>query len=265
MCSALKFIAVVFFCLLLSISSKSADSCRLVFAENLQQQELSLQDQLQGRVLRVLKLLEFTDKQTQRQVRKKMEQLTRLLEVFVNEGDLSDKQMTQFMDLSLELGRTEERLADLEAYFQMDPANLHRVLLTGEDLIADFAYHADLPNLGETKIYFTQSLAEIFNRNGVHREVVFPQLFRGMVSRQGADGLKGFAGNQSYTHPDTGVEYRLVELKKISVDARFLAVHSSSGYLYFFRFISNHHRVEYVAKENILEYFIQHHLDQLEE
>lgn len=218
----------------------------------------SLLSQLQVRFLKVDQGLQISSPQTQRQAHKLMNRLEELVNEFIKKGDLSDKEMERLMKYSAELEVFERRFAEIMDVQSISPIDLNRYLFTDEALQPNFKYNARLPELGEVKVTFSKDVVGLFNQpDGFFRKTMFPLIFRGVVYKTAQDGIKAFTGGLGGILKESeGVEYRLMELKKLGVEGRILIVSTSTGELHFYKYISNHNRIDYVAKEDALQHFL---------
>lgn len=220
----------------------------------------SLMAQLEGRLAKLNHVVSMGSPQSQRQAQKLGRRLTTLIVGFVETGDISDANLEKLMALNVELDKFERRFLDPEIVKFLSPRDLSRYLYTEEPITPNFEYNADLPGLGEVAVEFSKEVAELFSKVGGFRDSLFPIIFNGMVGKVGQDGLKGFTGEHN-TKIVGEVIYTLVELKNIGAGGyRIIAVNSSDGKLVFYKFISNHHRVEYVAKGDFLNSFLRSYL-----
>ena len=148
----------------------------------------------------------------------------------------------------------EEEAADCAEFFK-----LRRILFTGEHIDSNTVYQSlDLPGFGPTRFYISKNVAEFFNKPGLGRDVYFPTIFKGAVTKEGRSGFKPLA-LKSYVD-QRHVEWRVMELKVIGKEWRVVVL-AKEGEIHFFKVFHNHNRVDFIQKENILRDFLRHHYE----
>ncbi len=230
--------------------------------ENLQSQDNTINHplllELNSQSARVQALLSLATTQEQRQWNKRLARIATLLEEFIVEGDLSDKNFLELNNLIQKLTAFIQRLEDLELISLLAPSNFLRTLLARETLIAGMEYHADLPGFGEVTLIFNKEVSETINKSPIYFDNFLPFIFNGLVAKKGQSGLKRLSNESTHFYdPESQIEYQLYELKNTTINQRILAVHASSGHLYFIRYLQNHKRIDYVSKGRFLQTFLQ--------
>ncbi len=142
----------------------------------------------------------------------------------------------------------------------ISPTDLHRYLFTDEQLFPQLTYNAVIPELGPVRVTFSKEIADLFNQTGsVYRKSLFPLVFHGLAKKQGQNGIKAFTGGHTLEKEVNGVVYKLMELKKLGNESRIIIISTSTGELHFYKFIGNHHRIDYLAKEDFIKNFLNNH------
>ncbi len=218
-----------------------------------------LMAQIGARTARLEQALLLTSPQTKRQFSKLAKEIDSLIKNFTETGNITDTNLQKLMALTERLEALEGKFLSIEHAALMSPQDLRRYLYTEEPLNPNTTYRASLPGFGEVAVQFSKEVAKVFNQPGPIRNLGFPIIFNGLVGKTGKDGIKELTGEHNRKAKDD-IEYRLVELKNIGSDYRILIVHTSEGILHFYKYIGNHHRVDYIAKGDFLGSFLRSHL-----
>ncbi|MCO5113135.1 MAG: hypothetical protein M9899_03060 [Bdellovibrionaceae bacterium] len=216
--------------------------------------------EMQIRFLKIEQGLQTAGPQTQRQVQKLMNRLEELVNEFIKKGDLNDKDMERLMKYTTEIDAFEKKFAELVDINMVPVTELHRYLFTTEPLFPQLTYNSVIPELGPVRVTFSKEVADLFNQtDSIYRKSVFPLIFRGLVKKQGQNGIKAFTGGHAVEKEINGVVYKLMELKKLGNEGRIILISTSTGELHFYKFIGNHHRIDYLAKEDFIKNFLNNH------
>lgn len=209
-----------------------------------------------GRATRLEYILENSSPQALRQVKKLRKNIVKKITVFEKEGELSEGELLALMGLLERFEKLEDRFVNVEFAQMLAPTDLGRYLHTEEPLLSGVEYDIDLPGLGPTKVKISKEVSKSLSFGENARNTLFPYLFNGLVAKSGQDGLKTITGAHA-SKVQNGVVYRLVELKNIANSgARIIGIYSDKGELYLYKYITNHHRVDYISKENFLGNFL---------
>lgn len=206
--------------------------------------------QLQGRAQKVEALLKFTGEVKARQARKIISQIENLVKKGFTEESPSEKTINSAVDLSEKLIKIEEQLVPVEYAEFLPIENLRRVLLTSEPIVPGFQYRADLPSFGEVRISFSKTIANAFRPESRMRELVFPKIFKGLVSKVGDSGIKQLTDSTKIVNGETWV---LLELKFLKAEDRFYIAYDGTS-LHFFKYVKNHHKGMYGANAFLDEF-----------
>lgn len=249
----------------LTASANGIPKCYMIFKDKVKLEAAALDEmsethksliqQLETRLVRFEEMLTVANPITQRKGQKIIDSLRKISERSIENREIADKDFENIMQQNEKIAELELSLADANAVQNVDPFRLRRYLFTAEAIRHSVEYYAlNLKGFGQVKIEFSEQAADFFNQTGAPRDIYFPGIFKGKVGPKSFSGIKKLTAQSAY---DTqGRLWELMELKQMGSEARVMVLFTE-GYLFFYRVIKNHKRVEYVSKENIIGDFFK--------